>query len=285
MTNGCVAGFFCEYVGLLNRGQAVNLLDHLEKRYRRFAIPHITRYIVLGQVLAYIFIAIERIDPAQMLFVPKLVLDGQLWRLITFVLIPPMRTHPIFIFFALYLFYLMGSALESHWGAFRYNVYLLIAYVSTVVFAFFTPGYAATNVFIGGSVFLAFAFLYPDFQLYIMFILPVRIKWLAMLTWAGYFFTVIFGGWSGRFMVLASILNFLVFFGADVVRKAKHGRRQMARQATRYATKDKPQHCCMVCGITEKSQDKPEFRYCNICQPTACYCTEHLERHEHICDS
>ena len=261
----------------------MNLLDHIEKRYRRFAVPHITRYIVLGQVAAYIFIAMEQIDSAQMLLVPKLVLEGQIWRLITFVLKPPFD-DPIGIFFALYLFYLMGSALESHWGAFRYNVYLLIAYVTTVVFAFFTPGYAATNVFIGGSVFLAFAFLYPDFQLYIMFILPVKIKWLAMVTWAGYFFTVIFGGWSGRFMVLASILNFLVFFGADVVRKAKHGKRQMARQATRCATKDKPRHCCKVCGVTERSPDKPEFRYCNICQPTTCYCTEHLEGHEHICD-
>ncbi|HEG42745.1 MAG TPA: hypothetical protein ENH94_01720 [Phycisphaerales bacterium] len=260
----------------------MNLLDHLEKRYRRFAVPHMTRYIVLGQVAAYIFIAMEQIDPAQMAFVPKLVLEGQIWRLITFVLVPPFRT-PISIFFGLYLFYLVGSALENHWGAFRYNVYLLIAYVSTVIFAFFTPGYAATNVFIGGSFFLAFAFLYPDFQLYLMFILPVRMKWLAMLAWIIYFLVIVFGNWSGRFMALASILNFLVFFGADVVRKAKYGRRKMTQQATRYATKDKPRHCCVVCGITEKSQDKPEFRYCNICQPTACYCTEHLEGHEHIC--
>ena len=86
-------------------------------------------------------------------------------------------------------------------------------------------------------------------------------------------------------MALASILNFLVFFGRDVINKAKYGRRQMARQASRYATKDKPRHCCKVCGVTEKSPDRPEFRYCNICQPTTCYCAEHLEGHEHICGS
>ena len=85
-------------------------------------------------------------------------------------------TNRIFAFFAWYLFYLMGNALEGHWGAFRYNLFLLIGYLVTVAVAFLYPYAAATNIFIGGSVFLAFAYLYPDFQLYIFFIIPVRLN-------------------------------------------------------------------------------------------------------------
>src|ERR1043165_464844 len=90
-----------------------------------------------------------------------------------------------FLAFGWYLFYLMGSALEAYWGVFRYNVYLFVSYVLLVGLAFLTPAAPVTNMFILGSVFLAFAYLNPDFEMILFFILPVKIKWLAFISTAG----------------------------------------------------------------------------------------------------
>ena len=128
----------------------------------------------------------------------------------------------------------MGNSLEGHWGAFRYNIFLLVGYVVTVAVSFLFPFQAATNIFIAGSVFLAFAYLYPDFQLYIFFILPVKIKWLALLTWIGYAYQILTGSWSTRLLVIASITNYLLFFGRDIYLTAKTGNRRMVIARPRY---------------------------------------------------
>jgi len=137
-------------------------IDKLERKLRRLAIPNVTVYLILGQVLFFIFVLSGRFILDRVVLIPVRVLAGEWWRLITFLFIPPL-TNPIFAFFAWYLFYLMGSALEGRWGAFRYNLFLLIGYIVTVAVTFLFPYSAATNIFIGGSVFLAFAYLYPDF--------------------------------------------------------------------------------------------------------------------------
>jgi hypothetical protein len=175
----------------------------------------------------------------------------------------------------------MGTALEGHWGAFRYNVFLLVGYLVTVAVSCITPFYPATNLFIGGSVFLAFAFLYPDFTLYIFFIIPVKIKWLALLTWIGYAYEILVGSWSTRLLVLASISNFLLFFGKDILWRIKTGNRSMVAQARQFTGKKKPFHRCTVCGITDLSHPQMEFRYCSDCGGLG-YCKDHIFNHEHV---
>ena len=258
----------------------MNILDKLERRFRRYGIPNITLYLIMGQVLLFMATRSGSFDIGKALLIPELVLQGEGWRLITFIFIPPI-TNVVFAFFAWYLFYLMGTALEGHWGTFRYNLFLLIGYVFTVAASFLIPGSIATNVFIGGSVFLAFAFLYPDFVLYIFFILPVRIKWLALITWIGYGFTLITGSWQTRLLVLASIGNFLVFFGNDILWKIKTGRRKMAEQAQQYTGTREPFHRCTLCGVTDLSKPNMEFRYCRECGGLG-YCKDHIFNHEHV---
>ena len=258
----------------------MGLLDNLERKLRRYAIPNVTLYIILGQVLFFVFEMSGRFILDRIVLIPDLVLRGEWWRLITFLFIPPSMS-PIFIFFAWYIFYLMGSALEGHWGAFRYNLYLLVGYVVTVAVTFLFPYSAATNLFIGGSVFLAFAFLYPDFQLYIFFILPVKIKWLALLTWIGYAYELIFGSWHQRVLVLASISNFLLFFGKDISWRMKTGKRRMGEQARQFSGKKEAFHTCTTCGKTDISHPQMEFRYCSDCGGLG-YCMEHIFNHEHV---
>src|SRR5512144_1696364 len=147
----------------------------------------------------------------------------------------------------------MGNDHDGHWRAFRSDLFLLIGYLVTVAVAFLFPYSAATNIFIGGSVFLAFAWLFPDFQLYIFFIIPVKIKWLALLTWLGYAYQLLVGSWSTRLLVLASISNFLLFFGRDILWRMKTGRRAMATQVREFSGKKEAFHTCSVCGITDVS--------------------------------
>jgi hypothetical protein len=226
------------------------------------------------------FVLSGRFILERVVLVPALALAGEWWRLVTFLFIPPL-TNPIFAFFAWYLFYLMGTALEGHWGAFRYNLFLVVGYLVTVAVTFLFPYSAATNVFLFGSVFLAFAHLFPDFQLYIFFILPVKIKWLALLTWIGYAYQFLAGSWPVRFLVLASISNYLLFFGRDIVLRMRAGKRVMTAQARELTGTKEAFHTCSACGVTDLSHPRMQFRYCPECGGLG-YCEEHIFNHEHV---
>jgi hypothetical protein len=257
----------------------MSFLDKLDRKFRGLAIPNLTLFIVLGQTFFYLASYSGHLDVSRMFLIPALVLQGQWWRLIAFLFIPPAQ-NIFFIFFALYLFYLMGTALENHWGTFRYNVFLLTGYVLTVAVSFLTPNYPATNTFLGGSIFLAFAFLFPEFQLYLFFILPVKIKWLSLLAWISYGWSFFTGGPSTKLLVLASIGNVLLFFGRDILWRVRSGRRKMAVQAKNLTGMREPFHRCAVCGKTDISDPDMEFRYCPACGGIG-YCMDHINVHEH----
>ena len=168
--------------------------------------------LIISQVIVYVLSFTNRDILIGFYLIPNLVLEGQVWRFISFLAVPP-QTNPIFALFFWYMFYMMGNALENQWGTFRYNLYFLIGYLATIAVSFLIPNQPSSNAFLQGSVFLAFAFLYPDFQILIFFILPVRIKWLALIAWIGYLYSLVAGDWLTRLLVLASISNFLLFFG------------------------------------------------------------------------
>jgi hypothetical protein len=223
----------------------MSLLSRLDRKFGRFAVPNLTIFLIAGQVLAYVADRIPAgMQRASVLenirLVPDKVMQGEVWRLVTFLFDPPV-TYVLFAFFFWYLFYLMGTTLESVWGNFRYNVYLAIGYFASIAmammfwFSFGVPGNTASNAFLYGSVFLAFARLYPDFELLLFFILPVKIKWLALLTWVMYGWTLLAGTWLGRLMVVAAVLNYLLFFGRDIWRNAKHGHRRSPRVRSPHA--------------------------------------------------
>ncbi len=256
-------------------------LDRLDRKYGHLGIPNVTLYLVAGQA---IFFILGRTNPRileQLVLIPERVLQGEIWRLFLFIFMPP-GDFLLFVLIALYIFYLFGSALESQWGAFRYNVYLLIGYLATVGSAFIVPGAMATNIYISTSVFLAFAFLYPDFEILLFFILPVKVKWLAAITWALLIFQFLATGWSERFLIQASVLNFFVFFGKEITQRVKAGfRRTRARQQA-IAEQAKPFHVCTACGLTDKDDPNMDFRYCSSCSGSKCYCSNHIYTHEHV---
>lgn len=265
----------------------MSLLDKLERIFGRFAIPNLSLYVVIGQVFVLLSALLGLLDLSYFVLVPDYVLHGQWWRLLTMIFMPPPPGFfgYIFVAFAWYIFYMMGSALEGYWGEFRFNLFVLTGYLLTVGVAFLTPGSPTTNLFIASSVFLAFAWLNPDFEFAIFFILPVKIKWLALLTWVAnvYFFAV--GGWPLRLQILASVGNFLIFFAKDIVQTMRYRKRVMTTQARRFASSnDEPEarHRCRVCGKTDLTHPQMDFRYCSKCAGDECYCPEHIFTHEHV---
>lgn len=274
-------------------------IDHLEAKFGRWAVPNVTAILIAGQVLTYLASsAPEPLGPRvfeNIMFAPDLVASGEWWRLVTFLFTPP-TSNPLFAFFFWYLFYLMGTTLEANWGAFRYNVYLLLGYVASVAMAFVAwgaggaGGQIASNAFLYGTVFLAFARLYPEFTLYIFFILPVKIRWLALLTWIMYGVTMVFSNsWLERALVVAAVFNYLVFFGRDIVRDIRHRHRRMQFQSKALQGKGnngprgrRMSHECHVCGLSSIDSPRTQFRYCSECGGDLCYCPEHLGNHEHV---
>ncbi|MBD3420213.1 MAG: hypothetical protein GF398_08875 [Chitinivibrionales bacterium] len=257
------------------------ILDKLEKKFGNVCIPNITIYLIAGQVIVLGLISFNRFPVELIILIPERVLQGEIWRLATFLIVPS-TMNPLWAFFAWYLFYLMGSALENYWSSFKYNFYLFIAYVATVSLAFIFPYYPVANSYLYGSVFLAFAFLYPNFQIHLFFLLPVKVKWLALLTWAGYALGFINGNGATRLTIVGAVSNYLLFFGTDIFYRLKSANWKMqnkARQVTRSAG---PDHTCVVCSKNSNEFPDLDFRYCSKCEGQQCYCPDHLRDHRHV---
>lgn len=258
------------------------MISSLERKFGRFSIPNLTLILIFGQVCTYVLCQQDETIWERIALVPAKVLDGELYRLLTFLVTPP-GGGLFWIAFFWYLFYLMGTALEHHWGTFRFNIYLLIGYVATVAVSFLTPDSPVSNDFLEGSVFLAFAYLNPNFEVMLAFLIPVRIKWFALITWGFFVVTIVFGDWSDRLNATAGVLNFFLFFGPDVFYNIRSGRRFMASQAKRFGQRPPAfTHKCHVCGLTDKDDRDMDFRYCSQCSGELCYCSEHLRNHEHV---
>lgn len=259
----------------------MSLLSKLERSIGRFAIPNLSLYLVFGQVTVYLAVLLGHKDTSAFLFIPRLALMGQWWRILSFLLMPPPMSV-IFICFAWWIFYMMGSALEAYWGTFRFNLFIFLGAALTVGLSFLQPEIAVNNAFLAGSVFLAFAYLNPDFELLLFFILPLRIKWLALLTWLVYGFEFLAGGWATRLQVIAATGNFFLFFWGDLLRGARSHQRAVARAADRAAAAVEVRHRCRICGKTDKTNPELDFRYCSKCAGEECYCPEHIRNHEHV---
>jgi membrane associated rhomboid family serine protease len=258
----------------------MSFLRRLERTLAPYAVHNVTLALVVLQGAMWLLMQGRPEIVENLVLDRALLLEGQWWRLFTFIFLPPM-TNGIFLFFALWFLYMMGTALENQWGAFRFNLYLLIGYLATVASVFIAPEGIATNTYLMTSIFLAFAYLYPDFQILLFFILPVKAKWIALVTWIFYILSFALGDWLTRTLIVASVSNFLLFFGREILQNMKLGRRRMARKMGALVVPDDAINRCIICGVTEKTDKRMEFRYCPDCAGTPCYCIMHMQGHTH----
>lgn len=259
-------------------------LNKLERKYGRFAIKNLMLYIVALNAIVYMltYFDVTGETIGRLVLVPDLVLKGEVWRLVTYIFIPP-ATSIVWIVFTLYFYYIVGTGLEHEWGSFKFNIYYLIGMLGTTLAAFIS-GMGESAFYLNLSLFLAFAYIYPNYEMLIFFILPVKMKYLAWLDAAFLGYSFLMGGLSIKLSILAAIINFFIFFGKDILQYSKNNRNAFNNKR-RYAAQI-PQresiHKCTICGITENDDKNMDFRYCTSCEGYHEYCRDHLKDHIHI---
>lgn len=252
-------------------------LHKLERVARPLAVPHVFPAIVVGQTFFYLVNLLGLFDEARLWFSWSAVYGGEWWRLLTFVVSPP-AVHWVWFAFAVSCLFSLGNALAEEWGTLRFNLFLLLGAVFTISASLLAPDQPIGSGFIAGTIFLAFAYLNPDYVFQIYFILPVRAKYLALLTLFFYTLAFVSGGMATRLAVIAALGNCFVFLGPQMLNDFRGGRRQLAFRAKRKAAEREeaaagPRHVCVVCGKNSDTHPDEDFRYR---ADDRCYCSAHL---------
>jgi hypothetical protein len=261
----------------------VSVLDKLERRFGWLGIPNLMGYIVGLNALVYV---LSYTSPGgalgRLALDPYLIMQGEVWRLVTFIFIPP-ATSILWIVFILYFYYIVGIGLEREWGSFRFTLYYVVGMAATIAAAFIT-GRGATALYLNLSLFLAFAHLYPNFEVLLFFIVPVKVKYLAWLNWAYIGFTVLTAPLAYKAAALVSIVNYFLFFGGEIASTASRRTSTFERRRTFQSNmlKKTTMHRCAVCNMTELDNPTMDFRYCSTCAGDYEYCLDHLKNHEHV---
>ena len=275
----------------------MNWLNKLERKFGRYAIPNLTMYLIGGYVIGYMVTLMLPRYLVWLTLEPAYILKGQIWRLVTWVLVPPSR-QLLTVVIMMLLYYQLGTALERTWGTFRYNVYIFSGILFTILGAFLLAlllgtdkigygGYFSTY-YINLSIFLAFAASYPEMQVMLYFVLPIKIKWMAYVYAAYILYDFVQGNWITRTAIAASLLNFILFFLSSrniqpYTPKEQARKRKFKKQTRPHMTyANGAMHRCAVCGKTELDDPTLEFRFCSKCKGNYEYCQEHLFTHEHV---
>ena len=284
----------------------MKFIDKLERKFGRFGIPNLTIYMIVCYVIGY---ALMIVNPGILNWLslePAYILRGQVWRLVTWVLYPPSTSGVLWFAIAvLFFYYPIGTSLERTIGTFKYTLYILSGVIFTILGAFILYFLLGGNVLVGNvfstyyislSTFLAYAMCYPDMQVLLMFIIPVKMKWMAIF----YVVIVVYemiqyimaGAWYLVIPIVASLLNFIIFyFGTkdfsrynpkEVHRRNEFRRAMVPQGRMKSGSGSVTKHKCAICGRTELDDPNLEFRFCSRCNGNYEYCQDHLFTHTHV---
>lgn len=292
-------------------------MSKFEKKFGKYAINNLSLILILCYVVGYIIQLINDHFLMYLTLNPYAILHGQVWRLFTWIIVPPSLLDPFTIIMLLF-YYNIGTTLERTWGVYRYNVYILSGMLFTVIGSFVWLGiqyffggnflsladysYVASGFFstyyVNMSIFLAFAATFPDVQVLLMFIIPVKVKWMGIL----YGLLLVYDFLAAkdtiilesiviqtaiviRIAIASSLLNFLIFFitsRSHIHMTPKQMKRRMEfKQDVRRNSKI-TKHKCAICGQTEDDDPNLEFRFCSKCNGNYEYCQQHLFTHTHV---
>ena len=251
-------------------------LDKLERRFGFLGVPGLIRIVIGFTALVYVLVYLNRGFETFLTLDPALILRGQVWRLVTYIFLPQ-TFSPLWVVLALWFLWFIGEGLERAWGPFRLTLYFLIGMIGTTIAAFFF-GSSSSNGMLIASLFFAFARFYPDEIIYILFILPVKIKWLAWIFAAFLIFGFFLGPNSYRAALIAVFANYFIFFGPEITHQARH-RHDVSTRRRRFEVQSRDAnealHRCAVCGATEMSDPNLEFR---VARDGEEYCMAHLPK-------
>ena len=289
-------------------------MRNFEKKFGKYAIKNISLVLILFYACGYL---INWINPVMFNYLTlnpyAILFKGQIWRLITWLIIPP-ENFSFFTLIMLYFYYSIGTTLERTWGTYRYNLYLFLGIIFTAVGAFAMMGFVylfqrdilfamgAENYFavlstmfstyyVNMSIFLAFAATFPDMQVLLFFFIPIKVKILGIIYGVLLVYEFIAGvgnkylNAANRFVIGASLLNFIVFFltSRNMIHMSPKQvkRRQEFKREVKQSAKI-TRHKCAICGRTEETNPELEFRFCSKCDGNYEYCQDHLFTHAHV---
>lgn len=286
-------------------GSSLKKLNEAVERFcalhPRLGIPGLMRYIVGANAVVYLLSLFARGGSLNFLSMdPAAVLHGELWRIVTYVLLP--TNGGIFLIISLFFYYWLGESLERLWGSTKFTVYYVSGTLLTALaslLAYFIDGISVPvygAVYVNTALFLAYALNYPDAMVNIYFIIPVKMKWMAALEGILFALSVVTAiaarMWGQALMPIVALLNLFVFFTPDFLRKADRVKAHSRPQAVQFRRAVKEQqrqkgynHKCSVCGRTDTDYPNLQFRYCSKCAGYHCYCQDHIFNHTHFTES
>lgn len=289
-----------------------SLLNKMERKLGKYAINNLSLYIIIGYVIGYVLMLTGSVEFISLN--PYYICKGQVWRLITWILVPPSQFN-LFTIIMLFFYYSIGTSLERTWGCFRYNLFIFSGMIFTVIgamgFYLIASANGAASVvtgtiisgsfstyYINLSIFLAFAATYPNAQVLLMFIIPVRMKWMGYIEVIYLAYMILATrSLSVTIAIVMSLLNFILFFlgtrnyskiNPKEIRRRQQFKKNYSGEFSGFSGSKSQgatsitKHKCAICGRSERDSDVLEFRFCSKCNGNYEYCSDHLFTHEHV---
>ncbi len=285
-------------------------MSEFERKFGKYALRNLPLIMIICYAVGY---AIRYINPDFLMFLnldPYKVIHGQVWRVITWLLVPPNDNNVLWVIIMLFCYYSIGISLERTWGTFKYNVYIFSGILLTLVGAFIIMGiayiaggslYAAmysqyvaavfSTYYINMSILLAFAMTFPDAMFLFMFFIPVKAKWMAIVYLVILAIQFITGNLFVRVALGMALLNFAIFYFRNakglgikpmqMTSKSRAQTRAPQRDLSRSSGRI-TRHKCAICGRTEDDVPDMQFRFCTKCEGNYEYCEDHLYTHTHV---
>lgn len=284
-----------------------NWLDRFCYKHPKLGIPNLMKYIILANAAIFVLdIFSKNFFTYLLMFHYESIMAGQVWRLLTFILVPSiggagsvgigMMSSVFFFVMTSFFYYWIGTTLEHHMGTTRFTVFYFLGVILNVVCGLVT--HSIVNMYyINMSMFFSIATLFPDTMVLLYGIIPLKMKWLAIVDAAFFAYDIFYylsaGATLHALMPVVAILNYFLFFSGTLFGAAKHKKEVFAHRHSKQTVDFKKAqqeikqrkgylHKCTVCGVTDADNPNMEFRYCSKCNGYHCYCMDHIANHEHI---
>ena len=264
----------------------------------RFGVKNLMLYIVIGNLLVWLFSMMDTTGTLSLYlaFSAADILHGQVWRLVTFVLVPG-SGNLLLLAISLYFYYFIGTTVEQQWGQAKFTLFYLSGMLFQIVFGLLVYALAGLNILFTGyyqnlGLFFAFATFFPDMQVLLFFFIPLKVKWLALIDLGLFLWMIVSTSFPANLLPVVVLLHYLVFCGGwlfDYIRPGRVKQRaktvsfkQEAARIRREQEAAPYRFKCAVCGRTDQTDPTLEFRYCSRCAGYHCFCTDHINSHVHF---
>lgn len=270
----------------------MRLIDRFCYKHPNFGIPNLMRYLTIANVVFWILGTANSVLLSYLRFDAGLIMQGQIWRLITFMVYPP--SMGLLAFLVFYFYYWMGTALEQVWGTAQFNIYLLIGWALTVIYGFLVYFIGGLRISIDAqylylSMFFSYAALFPDQTVLLFFFIPIKMKYMAIIDAVYFLAAVITNPFPVNLLPVVAVLNFFIFFSGTLLqripKKASQSTINFRKASQKIRREDREKlyhHKCAVCGRTDTDYPGLEFRYCSRCVGYHCFCSDHINNHIHF---